>query len=293
MEELIEKISGKTINELKKANKPAYPLYYRDVFVNITREEKILDQLNPRLLCIEPNLSEELINKTADTVKNINQTSNNIKEESIKLLEKIEPVEAEEVKSLVIQYSSKLLDQINKMQNKINELEMELDRAYKELLVDPLTKAFNRKAFEKDINEILEAGKNRDLDMALAIVDLDHFKEINDTYGHLVGDFVLKKLVEIVRRLLRKEHKIYRIGGDEFVILLNRTDLKAAEVIIERIVKTMEKTKMKYKEHLIDITISVGLTMHKSGDSIEGIVKRADMALYEAKKSRNKYAVEL
>ena len=293
MEELIEKISKKTIEELHQAKKPLYPLYYKEVFVNLTREEKIFEQLNPRLLCIEPSLSEELINKTALTVKDIHKTSSNIKEESIKLLEKIEPIDTEEVKSLVIQYSSKLLEHINKMQTKIYELEIELDKAYKELLIDPLTKAYNRKAFEKDLNEILKVGKDKNLNMAFAIVDLDYFKEVNDTYGHLVGDFVLKKIVEIVKRLLRKEHKLYRIGGDEFVIILNRVDLKAAERIIDRIVSTIDKTKMKYKEHLIEITISIGLTMHRKDDNIESILKRADDAVYEAKKSRNKYAIKL
>lgn len=286
MEETIEKIFEETIEELKKSKKPVYPLYYKEVFVTLTREYKIFEQLNPKLLCVEPSVSEELINKTADTVKDINKTSNDIKKESIKLLEEIEPVDADEVKTLVIQYSSKLLDQINKMQSKINELEVELDKAYKELLVDPLTKAYNRKALEKDLNKILEVGKEKDLDLALAVFDLDHFKQINDTYGHLVGDFELKKVVEIIKRLLRKEHKIYRIGGDEFVIVMNRIDLKSAEKVIDRIVSTISKTKMKYKENLIDITISLGLTMHRKGDMIEDMIKRADEALYEAKKKQ-------
>jgi diguanylate cyclase (GGDEF)-like protein len=293
MEEIINKISNDTIDELKKVNKLAYPLYYKEVFVNLTREYKIFEQINPALLCINPSISEEIIKKTAETIRDINRTSSDIKDESIKLLEDIEPVEADEIKKLVIQYSSKLLAQINKMHQKINELEFELEKAYKELLIDPLTKAWNRKALEKDLNKLLELGKNKTLDMALAILDLDNFKKINDTYGHLVGDFVLKKVVDIIKRLLRKEHKIYRLGGDEFVIIMNRIDLKSAEKAIDRIVSTISKTKMKYKEHLIDVTISIGLTVHKKGDTKESIIKRADDAVYDAKKTRNKYVVKL
>jgi diguanylate cyclase (GGDEF)-like protein len=74
---------------------------------------------------------------------------------------------------------------------------------------------------------------------------------------------------------------------------MNRIDLKSAEKVIDRIVSTISKTKMKYKENLIDITISLGLTMHRKGDTIEDMIKRADEALYEAKKSRNKYTVRL
>jgi diguanylate cyclase (GGDEF)-like protein len=293
MEELIEKISKEAIEELDKAKKPAYPLYYKEVFVNLTNKYKIFEQINPKLLCIEPSLSEKIIDKTVNTVKHIHKTSNDIKEKSTKLLEEIEPIDTEEIKSLVIEFSSKLLEKINKMQLKINELEMELEKAYKELLIDPLTNAFNRKAFEKDIKKLLEIGKNRDLDMALAIIDIDHFKRINDSYGHLVGDFVLKKVVEIIRRLLREGDKIYRIGGDEFIVLLNRVDLQTTEKIIDRIISTVNKTKMKYKDDLIEVTVSIGVTMHRKGDTIESIIKRADEAVYEAKKIRNSYEIRL
>jgi diguanylate cyclase (GGDEF)-like protein len=293
MEEIINEISEETLEDLKKVNKPPYPLYYQEVFLAIAKEKGYLEQINPKLLCIESNLNERLINKTSETIENISKTSSNIKENSLKLMEEIEPIEIGEIKNLVLHYSSKLLEEVNKMQSKINELESELDRAYKELLLDPLTKAYNRKAFEKDLEEILKVGKNKDLDVVIAIVDLDHFKSINDTYGHLVGDFVLKKLVELIKGLLRKEDKIYRIGGDEFVIIFNRTHLKNAEKIIDRIVLTIKKTKLKYKKNLIEITVSIGLTMHKKGDTKETIIHRADEALYEAKKSRNKYVIKL
>jgi diguanylate cyclase (GGDEF)-like protein len=293
MEEIIRKISEETLNELKKAKKPPYPLYYKEIFVVLLKEKKLYEHLNTKLLCEMPNVNEILINKTAQTIKDINESSNDIKENSIKLLEEIEPVETENVKNLVIQYSSKLLDTVNKMQNKIQELEVELEKAYQELLIDPLTKAFNRKAFEKNIKRTLKIGKNKNLDLALAVVDLDHFKRINDTYGHLVGDFVLKKLVEIIKSLIRKEHHIYRLGGDEFVILMNRTDLKSAEKVVDRIISSIKKTKLKYKDQIIEITVSIGLTMHKKGDTAESIIKRADEALYKAKKNRNKYEIKV
>jgi diguanylate cyclase (GGDEF)-like protein len=292
MEEIIKKISEETINELEKTKKPAYPLYYKEVFVNLAREDKIFEQINPKLLCVNPLVSEELINKTVEAVKDIHKTSSSIKEESIKLLEEIEPIEVDDIKSLVIKYSSNLLEQINKMESKINELESELDRAYKELLIDPLTKAYNKKALEKDLNEILKVGKSKDLDLALIVLDLDHFKEINDTYGHLVGDFILKKVVEIVKRIIRKEYKIYRIGGDEFAIFMNRTNIKGAEKVTNRIMETISKTKMKYKDNLIKVTVSIGITMHKKGDTIETILKRADKAVFEAKKNQNNYVIK-
>jgi len=291
MEELIKKISKEVMEELKKVEKPAYPLYYKEVFVNILRDEGILYQINPKLLCLEPNVNEELLNKTSQTIKSIEQASKEIKTESEDLVEKIEPIETDEVKNLITQYSAKLLKQINKMQQKINELEKELDKAYKEILIDPLTKAYNRKAFEKDIENLLKKGNEKNLDIALAIVDFDDFKKINDTYGHLVGDFVLKKIVEIIKKIIGNEHKIYRIGGDEFIIIFYKVDREKVEAIISKLVSIIKRTKLKYKEHIMDVSVSIGVTMHKKGDSKDTIIQRADDALYEAKVTKNTFKV--
>jgi len=293
MEEIIEKISKETMEELKKAKKPAYPLYYKEVFADILKEQGFLEQINPKLLCIESSVSEELLNKTTQTIKNIEKTSQSIKDESMELVEQINPIEADDIKNIIIQYSYKLIEQINSMQQKINELEGELEKAYKEILIDPLTKAYNRKAFDKDLENLLEIGKNKTLDMALAIIDLDDFKQINDTYGHLVGDFVLKKMVNIIKKLIREGDKIYRIGGDEFIVIFNRVNVKTVEKIIDRIVNTIKKTKLKYKNDLIDVSVSIGLTMYRQGDTKESIIKRADDALYESKKTKNRYFIKL
>ena len=140
--------------------------------------------------------------------------------------------------------------------------------------------------------EILEKGKNRDLDLCIAILDLDDFKGINDTFGHLVGDFVLIKFVQIVKSLIRKTDKIYRYGGDEFIIIFNRSTPLNATKTIERILNKIDKTKLKYKDYLIKLTVSAGITCHKKGDDVESIIKRADEALYEAKVTKNEYKVK-
>jgi diguanylate cyclase (GGDEF)-like protein len=288
MEELIDKISEDTIKELKKSKQPAYPLYYKDVFVSLVKELGILEQINPVLLCIEENISREIIHKTEESLKNLNITSDEIKKESERFLEKIEPIEVEEIKTDIIQFTSYLLKKIDEMQMVIHELENDLQEAYKELLIDPLTKTFNKKALKKDLDTVLKVGKNKDLDLVLVIMDIDDFKKVNKTYGHLVGDFVLKKIIAIVRKLLRKEHSIYRIESDDFVILLNRVELETAKSIINRISSHLKKTKFKYKDKFIDINISFGLTVHKKGDNFDTIIHRLKEALKKAKSSENK-----
>ena len=289
MEELIKKISTKSLEELEKAQKAPFPFYYKEVFDSIAKEEGVLKELNPKLLCLEPDFNEKLIEKTHNTVKDVKQTSTSIKNSSEDMLEVINIVNAEELKQKVKNFSSTLIENVNKMSDRINELEKELDKAYKDLLIDPLTKAYNRKALDKKLKEILQKGKNKKLDLCVAVIDVDDFKTINDTYGHLIGDFVLIKLVQIIKKLIRTSDNIFRYGGDEF----NRINIDTAGKSVERILNKVRKTKLKYKDYIIENSISIGLTPHHKGDSMETIIKRADEALYMAKKAKNIYKVIL
>ena len=292
MEEIIKEISQKVIDELNKSHKPPYPLYYKNIFVDIAREKNIYDDLNPKLMCEEADLNEQLINKTYTTIKEVNNVSKEIKQDSENLIEEVAPLQIDNIKETIMQFSAGLLQKVNKLENTIKTLETELDKAYKELLIDPLTKAYNRKALDKDLKEILKKGKDKDLDLVVAIVDLDYFKEINDKYGHLVGDFVLIKIVNIIKKILRKTDKIYRYGGDEFVIVFNRTTLSQVKPIIERIVKKIENTLLKYKDEIINVTVSIGVAQHKKGDTFDTLLNRADNGLYKAKINRNGFAIK-
>jgi len=293
MEELIKKISQNTLNELEKSKKSPFPLYYKEVFDLLVKEEEILEELNPKLLCLEPDFNEKLMEKTKNIVEHMQETSNSIKSSSKEVIEEINAATPAEIKETVIKFSSFLINSLNEMENKIKSLESELDEAYKELLIDPLTKAYNRKALDEKLSEILKKGQNKKLDLCVAIVDMDDFKEINDTYGHLVGDFVLIKLVQIIKKLIRTSDNVFRYGGDEFIIVFNRANINIAVKSVERILNKIRNTKLKYKDDFIKVTISVGITEHHIKDNIETIIKRADEALYKAKKEKNSYKVVL
>ena len=293
MEELIKEISQKTLEELEKAQKLPYPLYYKEVFNKIAAEKHILDQLNPKILCIDPDLNENILNLTKSTLEEVQKKSKLIKNSSKEIIEEIDETDPEDIKANIVRFTAFLIQNIDDLENKIKQLESELDKVYKELLMDPLTKVYNRKALERDLLEILEKGKNRDLDLCIAIIDIDNFKMINDTYGHLVGDFVIIKFVQIMKSLIRSCDKIYRYGGDEFVIIFNRSTGLNAQKSIERIINKINKTKLKYKDYLISLTLSAGITCHKKGDDVESILQRADEALYEAKATKNTLKVKL
>lgn len=152
-----------------------------------------------------------------------------------------------------------------------------------EMSTDPLTKALNRRAFEAIIQKLLEISKITNVSITLAIADLDHFKKINDTYGHLAGDESLKHFVSIIKRNLRKSDYVFRIGGEEFLILLPNTELNDSIEIIERIRKDVEKTPLHYNNNEINLTASFGLAEVDKSDHINKTIKEADEKLYVAK----------
>jgi diguanylate cyclase (GGDEF)-like protein len=152
-----------------------------------------------------------------------------------------------------------------------------------EMLTDPLTKALNRRAFETIIQKLLEISKITNAPITLAIADLDHFKRINDTYGHLIGDEALKHFVNIIKKNLRKSDYVFRIGGEEFLILLPNTEINDAVEIIERIRKDLEQTPLYYNNNEMRLTASFGLAEVDKNNHINKTIKEADEKLYVAK----------
>ena len=286
----IKELAKKTLEEIEKAKKEPYPLYYKEVFNNLSKEEHL--DINPKLTLEQPAISDKFLDETAKTTEFIQKTNENIKENSKGFVEEIKVQNlSEEIKALVKNFEDDLINKLNESNDKINSLQKELNRVYDELNMDSLTKAYSRKAFEKDIEKFIKAGKDKSLNAAIVVLDLDYFKTINDTYGHLVGDFVLIKVVQFIKALIRKEDRIYRFGGDEFIIVFNRIDRNLMGQIIEKIRKKVEITKLKYKEHILKPTLSIGVACHLKGDTLESWLHRADKALYDSKKFRNKVTI--
>jgi diguanylate cyclase (GGDEF)-like protein len=158
--------------------------------------------------------------------------------------------------------------------------------------IDPLTGTFNRRILEAIMQKLLEISQITYAPITLAMADLDYFKKINDTFGHLTGDEALKHFVKIIKRNLRRSDYVFRIGGEEFLILLPNTELKDAVEIIERIRKDLEETPLHYDGKEIKLTASFGLAEVDKNKYINEIIKEADKKLYKAKElGRNKVVV--
>src|SRR3989338_9183339 len=118
---------------------------------------------------------------------------------------------------------------------------------------------------------------------AIVMSDVDHFKHFNDTYGHQVGDLVLKSVASVLKNSVRALDVTARYGGEEMIVLLRGTPLDNALATAEKIRKNVETNQVKDEKNTYNVTISLGVASFKAGDDVDGMIKRADDALYKAK----------
>jgi diguanylate cyclase (GGDEF)-like protein len=158
---------------------------------------------------------------------------------------------------------------------------------------DPLTGLPLRYGIENDFTLCRnDAKRNRTL-LYVAMIDVDHFKLINDQHGHQVGDTVLRHLADILKRTLRSNDPLYRFGGEEFLLLLRCESTEVAEQSARRIVTTVNSTPVPMTEGLpLLLTVTVGFAQVEELDDITSAIKRADLALYKGKREgRNRYVM--
>jgi len=177
--------------------------------------------------------------------------------------------------------------------DEIGELAAVLGRMTDELkhraTTDHLTQAFNRAKLDGVLPMELERARRYQRFLSVAIFDIDYFKKVNDVYGHSTGDYVLKAIADIAKNNMRKTNYLFRIGGEEFLIVIPEADLNGASTLAERIRKAIEIYKF---EGIGTITVSFGIAQFKDEDTVDSLFKRADAALYQAKSNgRNRIEI--
>jgi diguanylate cyclase (GGDEF)-like protein/PAS domain S-box-containing protein len=150
---------------------------------------------------------------------------------------------------------------------------------------DALTGLWNRRYFFEIGHNECKRTRRYKAKFGMLMIDIDHFKDINDTYGHAAGDLVLKNTAEIFRKSLRDVDIAARIGGEEFAVLMPNTDIEGARIVAERLRNAVESSEFVYEGTALKITISVGISDCSNVNSIDEMMKNADDALYEAKSS--------
>ena len=181
-----------------------------------------------------------------------------------------------------------LRQQVVASQNEIARLRNDLDRALGEALVDPLTGVLNRKGFEMRLDALLAEPVAAGESHCLVMLDIDHFKNVNDTHGHVMGDRVIQGLGEILRVSVQNPlHGAARYGGEEFAVVLPRCSLIDAAKIAETVrirTKAMKVRNRATQDVLFTVTISGGVAAMQPGDDAAALVARADAALYASKR---------
>jgi len=158
-----------------------------------------------------------------------------------------------------------------------------LEEQRQKALIDPLTGLPNRAAWSERLEHEIQQWQQHGNTLSLAMLDLDHFKRINDSYGHLAGDKVLKIIATVLRKRLRGSDFIARFGGEEFVLLLPATPPAVGAKLLETLRAAIEACPFHFKGERVTITISMGLASFRVGEHSDLVLKRADQALYRAK----------
>jgi len=289
--------------------------------INNEREESALfiKEIGKKLEEVESQLISLYLGDT-DKIQDSNTRFTTLLEEHLEDLNKNVSISKtlEEVKSAVVsklntikiaikrknmedkKFQEESSEKLQHMQTRMEFFRREMKKATlkaqqmeKEILLDPLTGAYNRRAYDKRVKEEVERFFRYNTVFSMILFDIDHFKNINDTYGHDVGDKCLYEIIQTVTPFLRQSDFLTRYGGEEFILILPETELEGASMVAEKIRKTVEEISFIYKKEKVAITVSLGVTSIISDDSgYDSLFDRLDKAMYKAKNSgRNKVVV--
>ncbi len=243
--------------------------------------------VNKEIVCLKKNMAvadhlDDLKAQISDTLSSIETA----------LKEKTEKDQAIQEESK--QTGAKFKVGFKKLKNELDQAVRHSKKLETKLNQDPLTGAFNRRAYEKKIKQELKRFLKYGTVFSIIILDIDHFKRVNDTFGHSIGDKCLQQITNKSIPVLRKTDMFARYGGEEFVVVMPDTLIKDALRVAEKIRRTIEKIEFVYKEDIIRMTVSIGVSqINEEETSYYKAFERADAALYKAKDGgRNKVLFE-
>ena len=248
---------------------------------------------------------QTLIGHTRDTIVETGEKASaagvNFEEQAVSIASAKNPKDLKNITENIVAETKELADisqtlkkELDSAHEEMEQLRSELTQVRETAANDALTGLLNRGGFDKALDSLLE---NPDRSEAcLTMLDLDNFKKINDNFGHLIGDNVIKFTANLLKKHAEPQHHIARYGGEELAIIMPETSLKNASEIAEKIRSSLESSRLKKKnskESIGRITVSIGISVLKPADTVEDFIMRADEALYKAKDSgRNRVVTE-
>ncbi len=227
-------------------------------------ETAIVDSLNQHVMGIEDIIKldniDQITERLAQLSKDLRRTINRVKREIGRTRSELERTKGE-----------------------LETLRKQLEKYREQSIIDELTKVLNRRGIMDVLSREMARSRRFNTPLSVIILDIDDFKKVNDTYGHLVGDKVLQAVASIVKENLRATDVVGRYGGEEFLVVLPDTDAEGARVVAEKLRKAIEKKVYKYKDKTFKVTVSLGVAQMREGDTPESLINRADRALYLSK----------
>jgi diguanylate cyclase len=260
--------------------------------------ERVFDELIVQKCFIdkEREIAKEVLVAFTKIIYEMSQSSEKFDKT---LNEQIDVIKAAENMSDILSTKDVVLGQAKKIQSQTDVMREELEESKRttfkltqlleqvesKAMIDPLTQVFNRGTYNMEIAQMIKEFKRYKNPAALLIIDIDHFKLFNDDYGHKAGDAVLKSVALLIKDAVRNTDMVFRYGGEEFVVLLDKLDLKNALAVAEKVRVQIENYTLTNNAIVLNVTVSIGLSCFKEGDVESSIFERADKALYRGKQN--------
>jgi len=271
--------------EIKYFIKKRVELDKEEVKSKISSLDKILDEINKRIFALidSSDISNEQVKFIKKDLQDINLTKDGFESIHERLIHIATSLESEtHGLSEKMSHNQKVIE---KLHTKVKTLEHALIAAKKESKEDFLTNVATKRALDKELKRVEEAFSRYKIDYTLCFLDIDHFKMVNDTYGHDAGDVILATVGKILRKYVRQVDFVGRYGGEEFLVILPGVDLVAGVTFSDKIRKIIENYKFIYKNERINVAISAGVAQRSKCKSAEETLTGADKMVYKAKES--------
>ena len=268
-----------------------------DYFGRLILDQKFIDG--------EKDIVKTMVLEAVETIRAMMESSGNFDVSIGDFTEKIQAAETIQeilkVKDYLViemqkvrEHSHTLHDELEKHRTATETLSKKLEESEARALVDALTNVLNRNAYNLKIGELVHEYKRYKEEWALLVLDIDHFKKFNDTYGHKTGDKVLKSVAATVSNSIRVSDHIFRYGGEEFVVILSRINKETTKNLSEKIRREVERDYFVDGDNELKVTMSIGAAIITPEDTEASLFERADKALYQAKQNgRNQTLLDI
>lgn len=230
------------------------------------------------------------VKKLHHTVKNTHEISDLKKAVSMQLsglmraMDEFKRKEEERENRLQGRYED-LIGKVEQMEQETRKVKAHMEEERLRARTDPLTGLPNRAAYDEHLTQEYERWSRYRTAFTVVVCDLDYFKRVNDTYGHLAGDKVLRLVAKVITKNIRVTDFVARYGGEEFVIIMPSTSVEEAAAAMDKLREAMQSSPFNFHGKPVSITMSFGVTEIKEGDSVDEVFERADEALYQAKEN--------